>query len=261
MRAGTTFDELSPEGQKAVRDAEAKYGVSQAGMAAEISSKINDDNIAAGKAWYTEAKEFNTELAAKSGLSIEQVTAITSATSARTKWPKNKELAARVAMEHKKFPDIEPTFRDKNGRLDTPTQAAARKMGGGLVRNNLAPALTIARAKDGEVKETIDTNLTGVKRRSFFNNMVDPKGSPDITVDTWMLRAPMNSTTKDGGLSLDDAGDFLNDSKTITKGGAGYVSISEAVRTVAADKGLKPHEVQAAYWIAVSGSKNGLSGD
>jgi hypothetical protein len=157
-------------------------------------------------------------------------------------------------MKHKDYPDMEPTFRDKKGKLDTPTEAAARKMGGGLVRNNLSPAMEIARGG------SIDEHLTGVKRRSFFNNMIDPEGSTDITVDTWMLRAPMNSTNRKDGLSLTDAGKFLNDSEKITKGGAGYVSISEAVNTVAKERGLKPHEVQAAYWIAVSGSKNGLSG-
>lgn len=255
--AATTYSGLSTEGKAAVREAEKKYGVTRARMAKEIESKLTPQNIADGKAWYQEAHAFNRDLADRSGLSHEQCAAITAAISPRTPWPRNKALAERVAMKWKDHPDIEPTFRDRFGRLDTPTEAAARKMGGCLVRTNLAPALAIARAGSGDQHAVIDKTLTGIKRRSFYNNMVDPKSSTDITVDTWMLRAATNASTRKGGLSIDDAGEFLDSNSTVTNGGAGYVSISEAIRTVADKRGLTPHEVQAAYWIAVSGSKDG----
>jgi hypothetical protein len=254
IHAATTYDELTPAGQKAVLAAEQKMGVTRDGMAAEISSKINDSNLAEGRAWYQEAQTFNNDLAARSGLSVEQTAAITAAVSPRTPWPRNKELAEKIAMNYKDFDGVQPTVRDRNGKLDTPAQAAGRAMGGTLSKNS-GIAFEIARGG------SIDEHLSGVKRRSFYNNMVDPVNSKDITVDTWMTRAAMNTSTKEGGLDLDTATDFLTMSKGITKGGAGYVSISEAVRKVARERGLTPHEVQAAYWIAVSGSKNGAWGD
>lgn len=254
IHAATTYDELSPAGQKAVLAAEQKMGVTREGMAAEIDSKINDQNLAEGRAWYQEAQTFNNDLAAASGLSVEQTAAITSAVSPRTPWPRNKELATKIAMNYKDFDGVQPTVKDRHGKLDTPAQAAGRKMGGTLSKNS-GMAIEIARGG------SIDEHLSGVKRRSFYNNMVDPANSKDITIDTWMTRAAMNSTTKPGGLDLATATDFLTMSKGITKGGAGYVSISESVRQVARERGLTPHEVQAAYWIAVSGSKNGAWGD
>jgi hypothetical protein len=254
IKAGATYDELSPAGKKAVDKAETDMGVTREGMAAEIDSKITPENLVAGREWYTEAQDFNTDLAKRSGLSEEQTAAITSAVSPRTPWPRNKQLAENIAMNYKQYDGVVPTHKDRHGKLDTPAQAAARKMGGTLSANG-GIAFEIARGGD------IDKHLTGVKRRSFYNNMVNPKDSKDITVDTWMTRAAMNSTTKPGGLDLQTATDFLSISEGATKGGAGYVSISESVRIVANKRGLSPHEVQAAYWIAVSGSKNGAWGD
>jgi hypothetical protein len=264
IKAASRYDELSPKGKAAVDATEKKYGVTQAAMAADIDSKITPENLKAGQEWYDEAQTFNRDLARRSGLSIEQTSAITSATSPRTPWPRNKELAERIAMKYKDYDDVVPTHKDKYGKLDTPAQAAARKIGGGLARNNMGPGVEIARAtgkSDAEVKATIDKNLTGVKRRSFYNNMVDPANSDDITVDTWMTRAAINTSTKPGGLSLDEANRFIDEFPKDTGGGAGYVSISESVRMVAKARGLRPHEVQAAYWIAVSGSKNGARGE
>lgn len=254
IKAAATYDELSPAGKKAVVSAETKAGVTRAGMSAEIDSKINDANIAEGRAWYTEAQTFNNDLATRSGLSIEQTAAITSALSPQTPWPRNKQLAEKVAMTHKDYDGVLPTHKDRHGKLDTPAEAAGRKMGGTLSKNS-GVAFEIARGG------SIDEHLTGVKRRSFYNNMVDPKNSKDITIDTWMARAAMHTSTKEGGLTLDEAQQFVNSSKKVTGGGAGYVSISESVREVARRRNLTPHEVQAAYWIAVSGSKNGAWGD
>ena len=69
----------------------------------------------------------------------------------------------------------------------------------------------------------------GSKVRSFYLNVLDPKHSQDVTVD---------------GHAAAIAG---ADPKVLARVG-GYESIAEAYRTVAAEVGLAPHEVQAITW-------------
>jgi hypothetical protein len=234
---GTHVSDLTPKGREAVLANNRKYKVNVKAMERELESKLNPSSIAAGKAWYPEAHTFNQNLAKRSGLSLEQVTAITAATSPRTAWPQNKRLAERVAMTHGKYTDPDPVD-------------AGKRMGGSLSKN-LGMAIGIARGGSTD-------SLTGAKRRSFFNNMLHPGGTDDVTVDTWMQRAAMAASGRK--MTLDESVEYLNASRSSTVVGAGYVTIAEAVRAVAARNGLTPDELQAAYWISVTGSAEGNPG-
>lgn len=236
LATGTRTADLTPKGRAAVLANDAKFGVNRKALVVEVESKLNRKSIAKGKKWFPEAHKFNENLAKRSGLSVEQVTAITALVSPRTAWPQNKRLAERVALTHKKYTDADP-------------RVAAKRMGGGL-STNLGAAIAVARGGP------IDEHMTGAKRRSFFNNMLDPNSGDDVTVDTWMQRTAMNVARKP--MSLDDSVDYLGGGKAATGGvGAGYVSIAEAVRVAAAHQGITPAEAQAAYWVAVSGSVEG----
>lgn len=236
LATGTRLADLSPKGRAAVTANNTKYGVTRKALEAEVEFKLTAGSIVKGKRWYPDARAFNERLAKRSGLSIEQVTAITAAMSPRTPWPQNMRLAERVALTHHQYTDEDP-------------RAAGKRMGGGMSAF-LGNAIAIARGG------AIDTNLTGTKRRSFYNNMLAPARTDDVTVDTWMQRAAMGAARKP--MSLDDSVDYLNHAKAATNGvGAGYVTIAEAVRAVAARHGITPDEAQSAYWIAVTGSSLG----
>lgn len=238
VKAGTRYDELSPKGRAAVDATMEKYGVSAEALDQEIASKITPEGVDAARAWYVNAREFNQKLAEENGLTIEQATAITSAVSPRCPWPRNKQLAEAIAKEHTEHSDVS-------------VDEAAKRIGGGLTAN-IAPAVAIARGG------SVDENLTGVKRRSFYNNMLKPAQTDDVTVDVWMMKAAQTTASKP--MSDTDAQAFTYASKVSTGGGAGYVAISESVRRVADQSGLSPDEVQSAYWIAVSGSTEGTWG-
>lgn len=82
------------------------------------------------------------------------------------------------------------------------------------------------------------TVLGGNKVRSFFDNIADPDRSNAVTVDRHAF-----------DIALGTIGDPIARSRTLERVGV-YAFISEAYRVVAADLGLKPHQVQAATWVA-----------
>jgi hypothetical protein len=99
--------------------------------------------------------------------------------------------------------------------------------------SNAAPAVRLA---FGDV--TPDEGLGDAgKIRSFYNNIVSPGDSQDVTIDTHQTRAMMNSL------------DFPEQAYSlIAKVGPRYDFFGDAVRTVAAKHGVLPHQVQAVIW-------------
>lgn len=210
-------------------------------MAEEITAKIhNMDPAEAARAgsWYFEANAFARSLAEKYSTTVEIAAGVISAVSPRMPWLRNKTVADAVLREYAKYSDLS-------------AKDAAKQIGMALSAN-VAMAITIARGAD------IETTLTGIKRRSFFNNIIDPSNSDSVTVDTWMLMAFVNTTGTDKATALK----YITACETSLKGtGAGYYVISDTVRTVAKSMNLMPHQVQAIYWTAVSGSFDGSRTD
>jgi HK97 family phage portal protein len=233
------LSDLDDKGRAAVADSMKQWGITEASLDADIASRITPESLEEGRNWYREAKQFNSDLAKKSGLTVEQTTAITSAVSPRMPWPRNKVIAERIAMQSRNFGS------------DVDDLTAAKRIGGALSAN-MKPAVAIARGK------SIEDTLSGVKRRSFYYNMLRPGETDDVTVDVWMMRGARQASSKQ--MSDEDALKFVNARKGATGVGAGYIAISESVRRVAADKGLSTEEVQAAYWVHIAGSKDGLWG-
>ncbi len=215
-----------------------KFSVSIPAMKAEIESKITPELLEIGAAWYREAYDFALTVAASDKyrgkmLTVRKVSAVISALSPRMGWVRNKEMALKV--------------------IDAWTTSVPASEIGGALGANIQMAVNILNADQyAPGTDVIDLMLTGVKRRSFYNNIVTAGRSDDVTVDTWMQRVAMNASTADAGMDLDDSLRFLNARK-----GVGYVAIAEAVRGVAYKLGVTPSTVQAAYWIAASGSVHG----
>lgn len=237
---GARYADLNTKGQAAVDANNARHGVTMAGLIAELENGMTAQSIAQGKAWYPETRAFNAGVAKRSGLTLAQVTAITALVSPQMQWPENKRQAVRIATTFRAFDHLDCA------------KAAADAMRG-MMTANLAPAIAVARGGD------IATLVTGIKRHSFMLNMLYPGRTGAVTVDTHMQRAAMRAATVP--MTLAQSIKYLNANRGVTdRAGAGYVAIAEAVRTVAARHGLAPDQVQAAYWIAVSGSPDGASG-
>lgn len=203
----------------------------------EIEDKINALPVAelySAARWYVNAHQFAAELAEEFDTTIEVTAGVIAAISPRMAWLRNKAMARKVFEKLSSVETLSP--------LD-----AAKSFHAGLY-SNFAMAVKIARGED------IANVLTGTKRRSFYNNIVSPSNGDSVTVDTWMVRAIMNTT----GMALKPASDLLRKNQIALGGtGIGYYVIAECVRNVAKRMSLIPCQVQAVYWVSVSGSENG----
>ena len=237
INALTAFSNLDIEQAQTLVKISDKYGASMIKMVDEITSKIKgmDAETAARSAgWYFEAHEYAASLASMYDVSISIAAGVISAVSPRMPWLRNKTVANAILRDFRKYSDLS-------------AKDAAKEIGMAL-GTNVAMAITIARSGD------VENVLTGIKRRSFYNNIVAPVGSDSVTVDTWMLECFVNVTGADKATALK----YINScSKSMGGAGVGYIVISEAVREVARNMNLYPSQVQALYWVCVSGDFNG----
>jgi hypothetical protein len=236
LSTGVDFAHLSAKGKRAVAHNMKHFGLTQPTLEKEIASKLTTQTLADGKEWYPQANSLADELATENGVTTEQAAGVIAALSPQTPWLRNEYLAERTIGMVDEYPD-EMTAED------------VADWDGGTLRENLIPAINIVRGK------SIDSQLTGVKRRSLYNNIVNPYGTDSVVIDAWMQRSVISASSND--LSLDDSRAFVNAGKVVTDGiGAGYVSIRDAVRAVAADYGLPASQIQAAYWLGVKGASD-----
>lgn len=241
ISTGAHYSELSDKGKTAFHNAHAKYGVSIETMVAEIERTITRESLQLGYEWYGIAYAYARGLSAKYGIDFYRVVAVISALSPRMSWPRNKAIAEHTLAVFTNATDP-----------DISTDTIVKSIGGALGAN-----LTIAvRILQGE---SIDSVLTGVKRRSFYNNIAFANTDlSSVTVDTWMQRVAMRASTNPEGVDLDESLKYLNANRKVTNGaGAGYIGIAEAVRIVAERHGWPASTIQAAYWIVASGSVHG----
>lgn len=227
------------------RDILAKYVADKGLMFSAITDDIDIvirtmNPVIAAKAsgWYFEAHAYAAELAAKYDVSIEIAAGVISAVSPRMPWLRNKRVAAAILEQFRTYSAL--------SAVD-----AAKEIGMAL-STNVAMAIRIARG------ENVTDALTGIKRQSFYNNIVDPYNGDSVTVDTWMI----NAIVRVNGVSKKDAEKMIRASETAMGGtGIGYFVIAEAVRNVAKRMNVHAHQVQAMYWTALAGDFNGSRTD
>lgn len=214
-----------------------KYNVRLVDLVKEIESNIDDESLAIGAEWYREANAFARELSVKhSGheQDFDVCAAVISALSPRMGWVRNKEMADHVIGEYLRLREV---------KIYRPQDIASKIKG--------ALGASIRMAVDILSGKPIDEALTGVKRRSFYNNIVTAGESDDVTIDTWMQRAVMHAS-EDKGMDLDESANFLK-----ARNHSGYIALADSVRRVAELRNVSPATVQAAYWIGQSGSVHG----
>lgn len=231
------MDQLVNNGPSIVETAMATYGVSVETLVDEILNKVDAmpiDEFNSASVWYLQANAFAHLLAIKYNTSYTIAAGIIAAVSPRMPWLRNKKVAEGILSEYSKY--------DHLSAID-----AAKEIGLALSAN-VAMAIKIARG------ESISDTLTGTKRRSFYNNIESPSTGDSVTVDTWMMNAFCNVS----GCTKKVAEKFIRANETALGGtGAGYFVIAQAVRRAASLKGITPNAMQAAYWVAASGSFNG----
>lgn len=143
-------------------------------------------------------------------------------------------------LEH--YNGDDPNFEEWKGKSflgrwqvkDLPADIVAglfQKRLGGLGTNE-AKAIRIARGEDPGV-----VLGGGGKTRSFYNNILDPWHSQDVTIDVHMGRALANN------LGLTDEG--LAD---MTKYAERYRVLADGLKQAAAQLMLRPHALQAIIW-------------
>lgn len=235
-----------------------RVGITHAALCEEIANRIGPADSALmdeARGWYPAAHDTAASIADSSGGRIDQehAEAVIAALSPQMEWDANVNAAEKLTdyvatgnADGKTPEQAALDFIEKQA-----TDAAALDQGKMFqTADNVTKAMAIA------MGGSIDDNLTGMKVRSFFNNIDDPNDTRDVTIDTHMakvLTAVSPGLVKEGTTNGSALG-LLNASSAKEGqqyGGAGYIAISEAVRSVSSQLGVPPDAVQAAYWLSV----------
>lgn len=232
----TDFSNLTPANQEIIDSELAKVGTSIPKMADHITSfgKGFIEN-GLGPGWYPQAHQDITKLANETGHTVEQASGVMAALSPQTPWDRNLIKARLVLEHHREYADLSP-------------EDAAVRFGLGL-NTDTEKAIRIAR---GEAPGDV---LAGPKVRSFYNNLLAPDQTSSVTVNGWMSKALVHTSSLDEKAAVR----FLNLRRvkvTGGQGGVGYVAIAEATRIAAARNGVSPDAMQAAYWVAARGGRS-----
>lgn len=124
-------------------------------------------------------------------------------------------------------------FTGSHDIKDLPADVLAATHGAvvGAIRESATKAIQCARG------ENPDDVLGGSKVRSFYNNIAHPGETDNVTVDGHQARAMLGSNYVSDKVTNDTIG-------TIAR----YDYMAQAVREVAAERGLRPDQVQAITW-------------
>lgn len=231
-------------------------GVTHEALVQELKDRIGNDPQALAEAskWYEEAHADAQAMADRSDgkVSPEQAQAVIAAISPRTSWEGNLVTANACVDYYLQGPGAtlstaeDPPGSGRYAVIDGMKQQLISETGHSVEGLND----NIVRGFEALQGASPDEALDGLKVRSFYNNIDDPGGTRDVTIDGHMTK--IFGAISD--LSKDDASTLLLQ-RSAKEGqqyaGAGYIAISEAVRAVSTDWGVPPDTVQAAYWLKV----------
>lgn len=222
-----------------------------------------------GMQWYTEANGYAKELAQQYGTSVETESAIIAALSPQSQWPVNKEAAKAISeiMSRDKFTFTESDVADRIQSLEKSmeigevpeskraelratsqkffsshvgTHDTADLSSAVLARLISAPSLFTSKEKAIDIWRGVapDKALGGFKVRSFYNDILNPKTSDSVTIDTHAIRGLMNNYDVSAGFK-----------QSIFANPAQYNLMADTFRKVGADRGITPNQAQAIAWI------------
>src|SRR6266542_1967660 len=202
------------------------------------------------RAWYRDENVTAHRRAAKYKVSASTAAAVESATSPRCRYVTNQQATDAIFERKDKFDTAEGIAGDIHG----------------LIMNSFK--LQGAQLAKGANPET----LTGAKRRSFYNNIMFPGRTNDVTIDGRMAQVLQKAGARharkakkpltprpdekghDPGLAA--AQELLSASAhtaNMNDVGAGYYVLADATRIVAGLYGESPDTIQSAVWIRIGG--------
>lgn len=168
-----------------------------------IISKLDETNYQASLDWYFILHDYAKNLAERNGLTLVQTAGIISALSPMVLFEINLRDAER--------------FTASRSIANLATYTSQRKK-----------ALQILGAKN---ETEVLSILNGDKTKNFFLNILKPKESRDVTIDTHMIR-------------------FFG-FKNITP--KRYKQASEEIQKIADEMEIMPHQLQALIWVGMRG--------
>lgn len=211
--------------------------------------------VEAGGKWYEEQFKRNAEaMAERQGISVEEATAAIAITSARTRWAKDDGELYNVKIAERFYQDRAA------GKYDGMTAAEAAKAAPNGYLMGKGFGLNVIAMQKGEM--TIDEAVTGAKRRSFYNNGLDPASDRSATMDVWMGQF----MARNSGMTIAQVQTALSSEppKYLTNAGhkvsPAYFALREATMR-AHDRAVSsgrvpptwlPHQTQATAWVAIS---------
>ena len=190
---------------------------------ADAVSRINRDADIEDLNWYPEAHEFARHLSNSYGCTLAQASGVIAAFSTNNAWGPNQKLAeSYLAGDGRGMPSV------------------------------LKKCDAIMATTDADEIAAILFGGTGWKIRSFFWNIYKPRATRNVTIDRWMCRADMLTTT-------DDDGNEITYTQGQLKGKYGhsttlYERYQDAVNMVADAMGTTGDTIQELMWVDVRGS-------
>lgn len=198
----------------------------------------SESDIEEGMRWYDEARAEAQAMADEYGVTLEVAAGVIAALSPQKRWKGNLTVARKALAAY------------KSGEFDDMTDdemAAAIKVG---FAKDAVQAVRIMRT--GNVTE----NLTGLKRRSFVNNIVNPDAGYDVTVDGWVAAALKKMQGAPEAAALKWLGRSVTRNKEVVIEATGYLRIADSLRRIAKERGITPAQAQAIYWVVVGGGRS-----
>lgn len=183
-----------------------------------VYALANDGDKLEGMTWYTSAHEIAKGLAGKHGISVDKCVGVIAAISPGCPWSRN-------VMEAEEF------IRAYTLGISLPNV-------GVYGRRNVSKARRIL---NGEACEAVLHTKTGPKIWAFYNNILSPLTSQELTIDR-------HAKCLAWGFSSGKKGSASDDSKAIV-GKAEYRYLVRHYRELASRLGLVPHQLQAITWV------------
>lgn len=182
-------------------------------QAASLAADLTSEEWASGIGWYGTAHAEALRLAMQAGVTVHVAAGVIAALSPRMRWVDNLQDARKMLVDGDRF----------YGMMALPS--------------NILKAIRII---DGEDPETV---LGGRKVRSFYRNILFPVTSLDVTQDVWFLRHVVPAEWTNG---------YTQYAHFLGRKGV-YDAIAEAIRDLADDFAVLPHQLQAALWVQARG--------
>lgn len=253
------LSDLNAQSQEKWASEMDRYGVSVEALKTEIASQITPETLDHARTWYPAANALSQEISTNTGIEQDRIAAALAVCSPRCEWQaENGEGETKYVASLAQFvadgkadglstEDAVLAWKADYKATNDVIGTSGEPVGAALLNGNAEKALDLMR---GDL--TPEDAMPDNKARSFFDDIMDPGRTNEVTIDTHMMK----SFEHVYGVSYKDAEKFaglgrVNVANDVSVKGVGYIAVSEAVRQVAAEVHESPDVVQAAYWEQV----------